>query len=218
MEEEYTLNDFENVLCLKNQLISVSRKELMDVYQNYDNYLCFLDTIAVMSDIDSAFLLLNPCFIDTIEDVIQIHRFNTNDSQVRDAINSIIGYLNRLKSYNESYKNHLKEHYLDYHEQVRLAEFVSEEDFLSSLSYDAVVYVALKYGNMDIISNDTLFLSSLNYFIEAIPEVFQDPVFLDNTINYLSKIEKCGRPFFNKVHRYCVSTKRNFQKIKRKEE
>ena len=212
--DNYNLEDFENVLCLKNQLVNVPLDKLMEVYQDYDNYLCFLDTIAVMSDIDSSFLLFSPYFIEVIQSIIQIHRFDVEDSNVKEAINSIIGYLNQLKSYSDSYRDFLKNGYLDYHEDVRKVEFSSDRDFLFSLGYDAVVYVALHDGNMDLISDDTLFLSSLNYFIETIPDVFKDSLFLNRAIDYLNKIDDKKFPLFDRTKKYCKETRNNFQKIK----
>ena len=41
MDEDYTLEDFENVLSLKNQLILVPLSSLLEVYQDYDSYLTF---------------------------------------------------------------------------------------------------------------------------------------------------------------------------------
>ena len=90
MNEKYSLDDFYNVLLLRNHLEFLSVKQLEDLYQNTTNFLVFLDTIAVFSEIDSAFLLFKDEYISKIERIISINRFKSNDSDIKEIINSII--------------------------------------------------------------------------------------------------------------------------------
>ena len=110
--EKYNVKDFANVLSLRNQLVNVPIEKLEEVYQDYDNYVAFLDTVAVMTNIDSAFLLFKADYLKKIENVIQIHRFDTKDKDVKDAINSIIEYLNTIKSYRPEYRKILTTYYV----------------------------------------------------------------------------------------------------------
>lgn len=140
MNEKYSLDDFYNVLLLRNHLEFLSVKQLEDLYQDTTNFLVFLDTIAVFSEIDSAFLLFKDEYISKIERIISINRFKSNDSDIKEIINSIIIFLNQIKCYDTSYKNILKNNYLAYQEDCRKVEMDSEQILLESLGYDAVAY------------------------------------------------------------------------------
>ena len=140
MNEKYSLDDFYSVLLLRNHLEFLSVKQLEDLYQNTTNFLVFLDTIAVFSEIDSAFLLFKDEYISKIERIISINRFKSNDSDIKEIINSIIIFLNQIKCYDTSYKNILKNNYLAYQEDCRKVEMDSEQILLESLGYDAVAY------------------------------------------------------------------------------
>ena len=51
--------DFNNVLVLRNQLIAVPIEELCKLYQDKDRYISFLDSVALLSNKDSAFLSID---------------------------------------------------------------------------------------------------------------------------------------------------------------
>ena len=216
--EKYNVKDFANVLSLRNQLVNVPIEKLEEVYQDYDNYVAFLDTVAVMTNIDSAFLLFKADYLKKIENVIQIHRFDTKDKDVKDAINSIIEYINTIKSYRPEYRKLLTTSYVSYQAKARNTNFASTDMMLYSLGYDALSYVAITEGDMDKITEDDMFLASINYFIETIPEIFKDEDTRKRTLEKIEELEKKGRPFNRMTRNYSKETKESFQKIKLKEE
>ncbi len=213
-EDEYSVSDFQNVLCLRNQLINVPLPKLLEVYQDYDAYLIFLDSVAVMSAIDSAFLLFDDSFPEKIHKVIQIHRFSSKDSHISDVINSIIMYLNGIQSYSDNVKNSLKNGYLDYHEDIRDCQMDDNQVFLAALAYDAQVYVALENDTMENITEDDLFLSSINYLLETIPDLFKNSAVQKRVMDKLEELSKTKGFFQTQIREYSKSTISHFQKVK----
>ena len=219
VEDEITLKDFVNVLCLRNQLINVDEKVLKDAYQNYDNYIAFLDSFIVLTQIDSAFLLYNDSFIEKIEDVISIHRHDKdNDPEVKKAINEIILYLNGVKGYKADYKMLLKQNYQTYHEDVRMATFEDSEAFIDALSYDAYVYAALVNDHMEKVERDDLFLSSINYLMETIPEMFDDAAVKDRAYKKINELCRGFNPLKHEIRKHSQEAKDNFKRLIKKGE
>lgn len=215
MNEKYSLDDFYNVLLLRNHLEFLSVKQLEDLYQDTTNFLVFLDTIAVFSEIDSAFLLFKDEYISKIERIISINRFKSNDSDIKEIINSIIIFLNQIKCYDTSYKNILKNNYLAYQEDCRKVEMDSEQILLESLGYDAVAYKAIVENNLELIKDaDDYFLASINYFIEVIPELFKNNEIKHLVIDSIEKLAKKGWPFNRTNREFSNETKANLQKLK----
>ena len=215
MNEKYSLDDFYNVLLLRNHLEFLSVKQLEDLYQNTTNFLVFLDTIAVFSEIDSAFLLFKDEYISKIERIISINRFKSNDSDIKEIINSIIIFLNQIKCYDTSYKNILKNNYLAYQEDCRKVEMDYEQILLESLGYDAVAYKAIVENNLELIKDaDDYFLASINYFIEVIPELFKNNEIKQLVIDSIEKLAKKGWPFNRTNREFSNETKANLQKLK----
>ena len=216
--DNITVNDFLNVLCLRNQLVCVDKKQLIEVYQDYENYITFLSSVYALSEVDSAFLLYNNAYIDKIENVVQIHRYDTNDSEVKEVVNTIIGYLNGLRNYSDQYRNTLMEAYHSYNEDARGIEFDGDDLLIKALAYDAVVVAGLANENMEIVTEDDLFISSINYLLNTIPEFFDNVQVKIRAITRLDELSKKGRPFNKTIRTYSKNTLENFQKIKAKEE
>ena len=213
-----TVSDFVNVLCLRSQLVNLNEKDLIEYHKDYEKYLTFIDTIAVMSEVDSAFLLFRDDFIDKIYSVIQIYRYEIEDKQVKEAVNSIIHYLNIVKSYKPEYKKLLQTSYRSWNEEVRNVWLKDEDDLVYALGYDAVVYAGIVDGDMDIITENDMFLSSVNYFIETIPSIFENEDVKNRTMKLIDKLRKGFNPFKKELRMYSEETKENLQKIKVKEE
>ena len=94
--EEYDLDDYINLLALKNQLINADLKTLMKDYQeDYILYLQFLSSVIMLINTDSGFLLFSEAAREKIYSIIDIHRFD-DDKEVSSLINDIIGELNAI--------------------------------------------------------------------------------------------------------------------------
>lgn len=216
---EITVRDFVDVLCLKNQLVNVEKEKLLEVYKDYENYITFISAVLIMIETeDSPLLLYRDSFVKKIEDVVQIYKDSARSSKVRRAANDVVRYLNHIKSYSTIDRKLLKEAYKSYNEGVRKTNFLDERDFLYAVGYDAAVYAALVEDNMDLITQDDMFLSSVNYLLEKIPTIFDNEDVQERTLSKLEELERGWNPFNIRIRKYSKITRENYQKIKTKEE
>lgn len=213
MSHELELIDYINIIYLKNQLVCLPVEKLLEKYQKEDMYGLFLDTVSLMIEHDRGFFLLCPDGISKVEDIIQKYRFLYPDSDFTLVTNHIICYLNSIRS-STMIKDIIKENYLDWHSRVRKIEFSQEEDFLYITSYDAVSHYKLLGNQLDEVE-DVPFLSSLNYFIEVIPELFDEPILTERVSAKLLDISS-QRGFRKRaVREFLKETVQNFQKVKK---
>ena len=162
------------VSAIKNQLAVLNDKQLMEVFQDQNLYVSFLENLSLLINNDSCFILLDDSYLDKIQRIIQINRFSYKDSEAVDFINELITYINSVRAYPEQTKNILKNGYLTYNEDQREAYFSTHEEFVNSLATDAVVLAALIHGQLDLIRNYDYALMSLNYIMKMCPKFFKD--------------------------------------------
>lgn len=204
MDDE--LLDFCNLLSLKNHLATATEKDLVDLYQDVEDYVTFIDIFVLLTETDSGFLLLDEGLVDRVNSVLQVHRFDIDDKEIKDIINSIIGYLNRVRTMDSSVKNILKNNYLAYHEELREATFGDNESFLAAISYDAIVVKALLDGDMNLAKDNKFIVMSLNYLIKVCPELFKRKEVKDNAEKLLDKCMK-GNKLFDGCSRHAKDIK-----------
>mgnify|MGYP003300422505 CR=1 FL=1 len=216
MDGEFTINDFLNVIILKNQLITMDSGALKEIYQDYDSYLAFIDKVSVLTSIDSSFLFLREDFIDKIEEILSSNRFEA-DPVTWNVVNEAISYLNMAKFYSNRYKDTLKKNYLSYHANARKCK-LNEELLLSMMVNDAFFLLALEEKNLDSFAEDDYFMSSLNYFIETVPELFQEQDIQEMVERRIESVTVGSWPFSRKNRTLLKETKNHYQKIKQKEE
>lgn len=215
--KEFSTKDLFNVLVLKNQLITLDYDKLKELYQDYDNYLLFLDSFSVLTNIDSGFLFLRDDILKKVEEIVNYNRFNT-DPEVYNTINEIIQYLNLIKGYSSIHKKIFRDSYLAYQEEIRKIDINSIDELMRVLANDAYMVVALEEYDIDFISDDKLFMASLNYLIETAPEIFQNTYIYDFFNKHLNSMEVKPLSFSFKIKRLLRDTQNNYQKVKQKEE
>ena len=216
--DEISLNDFVNSICLKSQLINVDEKELLEIYSNYDYYTSFLTSVSALIETDSAFLTYDDYFIKKITSIIQLHRFDIKDDTYKVLINDIICYFNKIKAYDPSCRKLLNVSYQYYNENTRKISISDPVYMLYSIGYDAVVYTAITEGSLDLITEDDMFLASINYFLETVPSIFLHEDVRRRTLSKIKELEKKGNVFDSAMRRYSRQTRKNFQKLKLKGE
>ena len=167
---------------------------------------------------DSPLLLYRDSFVKKIEGVVQLYKDSARSSKVRKAANDVVRYLNHIKSYSTIDRKLLKEAYKSYNEGVRKTNFVDERDFLYAVGYDAAVYAALVEDNMNLITQDDMFLSSVNYLLETAPIIFDNRDVQERTLSKLEELERGWNPFNIRIRKYSKITRENYQKIKTKGE
>ena len=213
---DYCLDDYINLLALKNQLINAKLSVLMKDYENdYLLYLQFLESVYMLLDTDSGFLLFSDEAKDKIYSIIDIHRFD-DDKEVSSCVNEIIGFLNSMNGYTSEMKKLMKEQYLAYQEEIRKVHILNGETLIQLIAYDALCLFSLNTQEELVLKDNEeySFLSSLNYLIETCPEIFNDSDIKRNALKALDMIMKKGGFFNFKGRKYTKKTKENFQKIK----
>ena len=213
-DNKLELNDLVNGIYLKNQLLSLSVDDLLKKYQTEKMYGAFLDTIQVMRESDSGFFHFSSSSITKIEEIIGHQRFLYPDKDLLLVANDITCYFNQMKVRDLYYNNLIKEHYLDWHEEMRCLDFASEDDFLFMLCYDAVSYYKLLQNDFtDFL--EVPFLSSVNYFLDFIPELFENDKMVNRAYEQIDCI--LSQKSFRKrnARSYAELTKNNFQKVRK---
>ena len=214
--EEHNVDDYINLLALKNQLINADLKTLMKDYEeNYLLYLQFLESVYMLLETDSGFLLFSEEAKEKIYSIIDIHRFD-DDKEVSACVNELIGYLNAMNGYQPEVKKLMKEQYLAYQEEIRQIRILNGETLIQLMSYDALCLFSLNtQDEFELKPNEEYsFLSSLNYLIGTCPEIFNDPDIKKNAEKAMDIIMKKGGFFNFKGRKYTKKTQANFQKIK----
>ena len=195
--EENNAIDFVNLINLKGQLINFDERKLIDLYtEDYYSYVVFLNAVGLLINNELAFLFLNDDYIEKISAVVHLHRFSTDDSEVKDLVNQIIVAINQIKKMSEEEKFNLKYEYLLDQENMRCTSFRTEEDFLYSLNFDSFLAHILKNDETELLSqcDNDYTLMSLYYAMALCPEFFDDPTVEKNTIEKLDSMAgKFGR-------------------------
>lgn len=218
--------DFINILNLKSQLINFDDRRLMELYEkDYDNYIMFLNSVGLLINNELAFLLLNnEEYIDKILSVASVHRFTTEDNDVKNLVNQIIVACNEIIRMPESEKYAYRYDYFVKQEDMRDTNFYEEEDLITALNFDAFLSYVLTHSDMEYLYACDNFetLISLNYFLNMCPSFFDDETVLSNTIEKLdymindSKKKKLNRRM--SVDIYADDLKGRIQKVLKKGE
>lgn len=214
--EEYTLDDYINLVALKNQLINAKLSVLLKDYNDdYLLYLQFLSSVIMLLETDSGFLLFSEEAKEKIYSIIDIHRFD-DDKEVSELVNEIIGELNAINGYPKEMKKLMKEQYLAYQEELRQVSILNGETLIQLMAYDALCLFSLNtQDEFELKPNEEYsFLSSLNYLIGTCLEIFKDPDIKKNAEKAIDIIMKKGGFFNFKGRKYTKKTQANFQKIK----
>lgn len=130
--------------------------------------------------VDDTFLLLESSFIEKIEDIIYLKRYDINNKELIELTNDIISYINHVKNYPEHLKNIKINNYIIYHEDVRSITFTDYNDFINCIGDDFIIYKALEQGDIDNI-NSTKFFGTTNYFLEYIPELYKNNTYRETS-------------------------------------
>ena len=114
---------------------------------------------------------------------------------------------------------YLKSTYIDnyvfYNEEVRKVDILDIEQLCSTLSFDAITFIALSTGDKELVFDKRRFLISLNYLMSTIPEIFKDPNIRNRVIDFFEdmNIEKDIEEDKRRFKKYMKSTKSKFLKL-----
>ena len=102
--------------------------------------------------------------------------------------------MNELESIDNDTKNQRILNYKAYHENIRNEEYATIADFGITLANDCPTYYYLK-GELDDRVKSSFEISSIVYFLETVPEMFNDPMVLKRLEFVLQDIAKDGSIF-----------------------
>lgn len=214
----YDLEDKKNIIYLKNQLIHGDVEKLKEIYSSEEGYAFYIDTLNIALDAEPVFFLLDDSILSKVEAIFYHKRFDYKTPDINAVINEIIGRLNRFRSMPEGIKNMQCRQYSMWQQQVRETSFMSKEDLLRGLAYDAILMEKLyqeKLGELDSI----YFFASTNFLAKTLPEFYQeDQTRIDLTMERLDQ-HASKRWIWNWAERdFAKKAIKNIQKVKTKEE
>lgn len=215
-DEKLNLSDFEFLLLLKNQLVFLSTEELIKLYSEIEDYSIFIDNIALMLNEEDAFLCLSKDFRKKIDDMIATRRFTIKDDIINEKINEITKRLNEIESMDGYSKAQKVQNYKAYHENIRNEEYETIADFGLTLANDCPTYFYLK-GNIKDRVKSSFEISSVTYFLEVVPEVFNEPNVLNKLEFLLTDISKSGSFFGSSKRRIAKDAKILLKSINKEE-
>lgn len=189
-----TLSDFEFLLLFKNQLVFSTEDKLKEIYSEIEDYSIFVDNVALMLNEEPAFLLLSKDFRRVIDSILATRRFTIKDDIITHEINEIALRLNELEAMDNRTKAERVSNYKTYHEKIRNEEYETIADFGMTLANDCPTYFYLK-GHLDERVKSCFEISSIIYFLDVVPEMFNDPEVLKRLEFVLKDIAKDGSIF-----------------------
>ena len=213
--EDYSLEDFIDMLYLKNELDSLSLQELTDECSNVLTYAWTIDKANILLDSEPAFFLLDDSYIEKMYSLINTYRFEFSDPDFLHVSNEVISNLNSLAYLDRVSKNSRLEHYRLWQQDCRKLDFIYFQDFKAAVVNDALVYLKFDDGNEIQLANGDI-LSSLNYFSMGRPTIFREKNFYYNAIQYLDSL--IDVPFYKKIkpiYQYAKESKERIQKVKK---
>ena len=162
-----------------------------------------LEGIKSLLDSDEEFFLIsrasNLDFIETTYKIV--NQYRKQSKKDTDKINYIIRKLNGLSKYDYNIKD--VEEYVAYDMVSRGIITDQLEDITYAMLYDAVIYCALVNNEFNIDNNEAI-ISSTNYFLHNIPEIYENENIYQNALIMIDSVIKDSLPLTNirKVAKY----------------
>ena len=174
---DYIKEEFIQLLEYKKNIMTLNKNELRERYSTKEEYSMFLEQTLRVLDNECVIYLLDDAIKDRVYDIINHFRFIHKDPSLNQMSNEIIGMLNGLNSMTPERENDVIDEYICMHEDIRLLEFDSLDDFIATISKDYDTYVGLKTDDTSLV-DDVSFLGAVTFFIAVdlgimTPEMYQ---------------------------------------------
>lgn len=192
---EETINQWINLLTLKNHLAEVSAEELCEVSREEDYYEFFLISSLKLLKEEPTFLLLDETFLEKISRVASVRRFDYQGMPFYSLSNDLIVDVNELRCLSEFKKKFRVLHYLAYQEDCRGQHFLSLSDLIRANARDLWVYRSIQEEENYLTDMEILF--GLQYFASTFPMVFQNEKFMMQAQNFVDSC--CDVSIFRKL-------------------
>ena len=174
---DYSKEEFIQLLEYKKNIMTLDKEQLKERYSTKEEYAAFLEQTLRVLDNECVIYLLDDAIKDRVYDIINHFRFIHKDPSLNQKSNEIIGMLNGLNSMTPERENDVIDEYICMHEDIRLLEFDSLDDFIATISKDYDTYVGLKTDDTSLV-DDVSFLGAVTFFIAVdlgimTPEMYQ---------------------------------------------
>ena len=174
---DYSKEEFIQILEYKKNIMTLDKEQLKERYSTKEEYAAFLEQTLRVLDNECVIYLLDDAIKDRVYDIINHFRFIHKDPSLNQKSNEIIGMLNGLNSMTPERENDVIDEYICMHEDIRLLEFDSLDDFIATISKDYDTYVGLKTDDTSLV-DDVSFLGAVTFFIAIdlgimTPEMYQ---------------------------------------------
>lgn len=186
-------DEMKNALFMKNQLIFLSKKQLVEKYSGA-YYEIFLIMTKDLLNSDSVFVAAFNEAGSKLKEVISSNRYK--DRKNFQIENEIIITLNELKTIDQQ---EAREIYRKLNENIRMSLLKDDEEFLKKIGSDILLVFALEEDSDNINMNKDAFISSTAYLLETFTEVYiKNPRALEKTKNYLVGLKNDEDKFIRK--------------------
>ena len=186
-------DEMKNALYMKNQLIFLNKKELVERY-NGIYYKIFLNMARDLLNSDSVFVAAFNEAGSKLKEVISSNRYK--DRKNFQIENEIIITLNELKTIDQQ---EAREIYRGLNENIRMSLLKDDEEFLKKIGSDILLVFDLEEDSDNINMNKDAFISSTAYLLETFTEVYiKNPRALEKTKNYLVGLKNDEDKFIRK--------------------
>ncbi len=201
------VREWKKIITLKDELITVKSDLLLKKYHDKDYLLEFLDSVNLLCEKESPFLHTCTSFIEIIEMIMNDKRDEQTQKETRKARNQVLTKLNIEKSYSPEEQELIIKNYVISQNAMRRLIFDDMKQFLGAMSYDKEILERLMNGTIHEFPYHDLFLSATNYFLEIIPEIYQEEPIYQQTIDQFNKIKNLPYLKNRYLKKYMKTTK-----------
>ena len=220
---EISTQDFVDMMAFKHNMFFGTVEELKKCYSSNESYKyslskdTFLDFVRLAYlclETDSMFYLVDDDIIGKIRNIISEYRYFAN-TEYKQKINELLMYFNEVNHYDLKTKESVCSSYLSIQENLRNSCFDLDE-LCFAIAYDAYLF---DYLNNDkeiegITSNEIKYvLSSLNYFMKFMPEIFDDENILEKAIITIQRLRNKNSIIHFRINKELDNMKSELSKI-----
>lgn len=173
---DYSKEEFIQILEYKKNIMTLDKEQLKERYSTKEEYAAFLEQTLRVLDNECVIYLLDDSIKNRVYDIINHYRFIYRDPLLNSKSNEIIGQLNGLGTITPERENDPIDEYICMHEDIRLLEFLTLEDFITTIAKDYDTYVGLKTDDTSLV-DDVSFLGAVTFFVAACPDIMTQEMY-----------------------------------------
>lgn len=179
-----------NRLIIKNQLLTIPSEELCKIYNDKELMTILIYMLNDLIKNEPEFIIVCDEIVDNIQNILFEKRQQYKKDELNLSINNIIIKLNSIIGEEKIYKEEKKKNYKLNQLYTRNLNYnLSFDELKNLIIYDAITYNSLINPIKQEITIE-YFISSLNYLMEYVPELFENGLILLNTNCIIKDLEQ----------------------------